>query len=250
MSAGEAHSLAVDADGELYSWGMCAEGRLGLHKAALVGESMLALPTRVSPRLPDTARQRAGDKAATFRVRVVYVSAGEAHSLALCACAHGQQQQQRARSLDEPMHTLAWGRNKEGQLGLSDEKLRWRPTQIAYFSGVAQRMVAAATIHSAALDAAGHAYTWGVDAGGRLGRLDDPSARNQPRRVLEFVSQRVLEVAVGREHTLFLLESGHVYACGKNTHGQLGLGEHPAVVAMGAADNALSAPACIFRVDL
>ena len=46
MSAGEAHSLAVDADGELYSWGMCAEGRLGLHKAALVAkkthEPMLA----------------------------------------------------------------------------------------------------------------------------------------------------------------------------------------------------------------
>ena len=34
----------------------------------------------------------------------------------------------------------------------------------------------------------------------------------------------VTKVAAGHHHTLFLAESGDVWACGRNTRGQLGLG--------------------------
>ena len=74
----------------------------------------------------------------------------------MCACDHGGERPGAARCNDEPRHVLAWGRNKEGQLGLADEKLRWRPSEVVFFHGVAMRSVAAATIHSAALSAAGH----------------------------------------------------------------------------------------------
>ena len=34
----------------------------------------------------------------------------------------------------------------------------------------------------------------------------------------------VVEVAAGHHHTLFLTQSGNVWACGRNSRGQLGLG--------------------------
>ena len=65
MSAGERHSLALTADGAAWSWGYGGEGQLG-HG----GQQAQLLPKKVE----NLAGQR-----------VVAVSAGEAHSLALTA---------------------------------------------------------------------------------------------------------------------------------------------------------------------
>ena len=39
-----------------------------------------------------------------------------------------------------------------------------------------------------------------------------------------FVPEPVVQVAAGHHHTLFLTQSGDVWACGRNSRGQLGLG--------------------------
>ena len=77
-------------------------------------------------------------------------------------------------------------------------------------------------------------FSWGTDAGGRLGH-GDGCAQSVPKK-LELPSQlheessgggvgdaRVVEVAAGREHTLLLLEGGVILGCGKNGDSQLGL---------------------------
>ena len=92
------------------------------------------------------------------------------------------------------------------------------------------RSVSAGTIHTVAVSEAGEAFSWGIDAGGRLG-LGDGLAQPLPQQVelpseLDGSSFRgsVVEVAAGREHTLFLLQGGVLLACGKNDVFQLGLG--------------------------
>lgn len=39
-----------------------------------------------------------------------------------------------------------------------------------------------------------------------------------------FVPEPVIQVAAGHHHTLFLTQSGDIWACGRNSRGQLGLG--------------------------
>jgi len=87
--------------------------------------------------------------------------------------------------------------------------------------------VAAGTIHTVAVTEAGEVFSWGVDAGGRLGH-GTCGAEFFPRRLDVFSrchgAPRVVEVAAGREHSLFRLEDGSVLACGRNEKNQLGLG--------------------------
>ena len=202
ISAGEAHSLAIDAwSGQAYAWGLYHNGRLGLRKASIEaagfpgGSADVLLPMCVE--LPGHV---AGRRAC----------AGEAYSLVIDS--HGG------------LH--AWGRNAEGQLGLGDEtpKTKWKPTQVSALAGVAVRQVAAARIHTLALSESGDVYSWGVDAGGRLGHGErGRPAEPLPRRIdclsqsctPRFWPSRVLEVAAGREHSLCLLEDGSVLAWGK-----------------------------------
>lgn len=53
-----------------------------------------------------------------------------------------------------------------------------------------------------------------------LGDFDD---RMVPEKI--FISSRIVDVAIGGEHTLLLDENGNVHGCGSNAIGQIGLGE-------------------------
>lgn len=83
--------------------------------------------------------------------------------------------------------------------------------------------VAAATIHALALSEGGNVYSWGIDAGGRLGHGDGGAAEPIPRRIdalsqsvgARFWRPRVVEVAAAREHSLFLLDDGSLLSCGR-----------------------------------
>ena len=43
------------------------------------------------------------------------------------------------------------------------------------------------------------------------------------------LDERIIDVVCGQDHSLFLTDKGHVYACGLNTDGQLGLGHYECV---------------------
>ena len=50
----------------------------------------------------------------------------------------------------------------------------------------------------------------------------DPLLAQVPQEIV--LPEPVTQVAAGHHHTLFLTESGNVWACGRNSRGQLGLG--------------------------
>jgi alpha-tubulin suppressor-like RCC1 family protein len=129
VSAGEAHTCAVDRTGRVSCWGANDRGQLGTGAAG----PDLPAPTAVGG-LPGPA---------------VTVSAGGAHT---CA------------SLKDG-RIFCWGANESGQLGDGSTDDRGLPAPVAGVSGT----VEAGQAHTCAFTADGHAACWGADTSGQLG---------------------------------------------------------------------------------
>jgi alpha-tubulin suppressor-like RCC1 family protein len=79
-------------------------------------------------------------------------------------------------------------------------------------------------LHSCAVLQSGQLYCWGENVETQLGQGDAPDEnQSSPVRVADFTD--VLAVSCGQGHTLALRASGDVYGWGRNTTGQVGLGE-------------------------
>jgi alpha-tubulin suppressor-like RCC1 family protein len=132
LSAGGAHTCAVDQAGGVWCWGADDRGQLGLGDAGAGAVTNVDAPAAVA--LPAAATG---------------ISAGGSHS---CA------------SLGDAS-VWCWGANDSGQLGDGTTIDRATPARVAGASGA----VSAGTLHSCA-SSAGHAVAcWGADTSGQLG---------------------------------------------------------------------------------
>jgi trimeric autotransporter adhesin len=197
IACGCAFSLALTASGDVYSWGAVAWGRLGCGLPQPVGTTTAA---GAGSRSRGTGRTRVQ----RFQLRprcvqglpqrspAVAIAAGGWHGLALTASGS----------------VYSWGRNSSGQLGRGPLTADgWWPGRVTSFdtdttsnsttstasasasSTVLVRAIAAGAAHSAAVDAAGTAWTWGGSGGALLGhgelsarptlRDDDSSSSSQ-----------------------------------------------------------------------
>ncbi|XP_050302274.1 protein RCC2 homolog [Anthonomus grandis grandis] len=77
--------------------------------------------------------------------------------------------------------------------------------------------------HSVLVDGDGKTYTFGRNVNGQLG-LDNTTSTSKPTLVPALEKMNVISAACGRHHTLFLTDTGTVYACGDNKSGQCGVG--------------------------
>jgi len=139
--------------------------------------------------------------------RVVAVSAGDGHSLALTA--------------DGAVWSWGWG--SCGKLGHGDLQNQLRPKKVEALAG--RRVVAvSAEDHSLAITADGSVWSWGDGGFGRLGHGDE---QNQllPKRIEAFAGRRVVAVSAGAGHSLAFTASGPVFSWGLGKSGCLGHGE-------------------------
>jgi alpha-tubulin suppressor-like RCC1 family protein len=115
----------------------------------------------------------------------------------------------------------ACGTNTNGQLGLGNSQVQhtWQRVPLP---GVVRDIVTGDS-HSLLLLATGEVYACGGNFWGQLGLGDtrDRNASCEWQRIP--VPGIVREIAPGQNHSLLLLETGEVYACGANNKGQLGL---------------------------
>ncbi|EOD08802.1 hypothetical protein EMIHUDRAFT_358730 [Emiliania huxleyi CCMP1516] len=240
VTAGGSHSLALTADGAVWSWGWGNSGRLG-H-----GDQQRQL-------LPKKVEAFAGR-------RVVAVSAGVSHSLALTAggavwswgdgdygqLGHGDTQDQLLPKRIEALagqrviavsagysHSLAltadgavwsWGGGDYGKLGHGDQQSQLLPKKVEAFTGQRVITVSAGGRHSLALAADGSVCSWGLGGDGRLGHGDE-QRQLLPKKIEAFAGRRVVAVSAGSCHSLALAADGAVYAWGEGEHGCLGHGE-------------------------
>ena len=142
-SAGAAHSLLLDATGQLLSCGYGACGRLGHGD-----ERTKLIPTQV---------------AALRAVAIVDAAAGELHSVALSVAGA----------------VYSWGR----AFGHGDERTRCLPARVSALAGVEVCEVAAGDGHVVVRSRVGDVYTFGLGAEGQLGHGEGVKELSLPRRV-------------------------------------------------------------------
>jgi len=188
VSAGLMHSLALTADGAVWSWGGGGNGRLG-H-----GDEQGQL-------LPKKVEALAGRG-------VVAVSAGSNHNVALTADGA----------------VWSWGDGSYGMLGHGDEQHQWQPNTIEALAGQRVIAVAAGVSHSLALAADGAVWSWGRGGSGKLGHGDQ---QNQllPKKIEALAGQRAVAVSAGVYHSLALTADSSVWSWGFGGRGRLGHGD-------------------------
>ena len=185
MAAGGLHSLTLTADGAVWSWGNGASGKLG-H-----GDGQ----NQWQPKKIDALTGQ----------RVIAVSAGTLHSLALTADGA----------------VWSWGNGGPGQLGHGDTQNQLLPKKIEAFADQRVLAVSAGMSHSLAVTADGVVWSWGWGYFGRLGHGD---LQNQllPKKVEAFAGQRVIAMSAGAYHSLALTADGAVWSWGGGGLGKLG----------------------------
>ena len=189
VAAGQYHSAALTAGGQLYTWGNNTRGQLGLGRTS----DMVFSPSLVE--------SLAG-------VPLAGLCCGGNHTLAVSRSGA----------------VFAWGSNSHGQLGLGDTTDRVWPVQVSTLRSlrVLPGGVRAGLEHTLALTEEGGVFSWGS---GRCGQLGHGTTGNetQPRKIMELMGTAVSQIAAGDRHSLALVPSrGKLYAFGVGGSGQLG----------------------------
>lgn len=213
ISAGGSFNVAFDHSGDAYSWGVWADGRLGLGPIPRINSSRTSeakgkfalyqpCPKRISVvgdlGCVDMFRRHDQDNQLSASIpapKWSSVACGEAHVLAI--------------SRDGQL--FAWGQNSYGQLGLGPNAdgalknevypLPVRPFSCSrcgfssYTEPVIATGVACGPTHSVAIDAEGNVWTWGggLDGLPMLGHADCPSASAHVSSTTELMTKRVLD---------------------------------------------------------
>lgn len=115
----------------------------------------------------------------------------------------------------------AFGKNNRGQLGVAAEA--GTPVLVDSLAGVKAVAVACGRQHSLVLDDSGAVFGFGDNTLGAVGSGAKAIVRTPVR--IEFPTpEKVVEIACGRDHSLFLTAGGSVFATGADSDGQLGDG--------------------------
>ncbi|KAF0853084.1 mitochondrial regulator_of_chromosome_condensation_(RCC1)_repeat- containing_protein AgRCC1_1 [Andalucia godoyi] len=261
VAAGSTHSIAVTADGNVWTWGSPQYGQLGLgssakkqkNAATLIPHSVFLdlFPTiqssssssSSSAETTTTARiANSGDASSSesnVKVRPVSVAAG-AYSSAI-AFENGS------------MLTFGYGGgffSGVGPLGHSKRGNLSSPALVTGLVGEKVTKVAVGHQHAGAVVDSGEVFMWGKGSWGRLG-LGTAYSAAEPAYVHGLKDSRVVDIALGQNHSLALTKEGRVLCWGKNEHFQLGLGLDSAGAYYGGSGfDAVSTPTPIPFFDL
>lgn len=186
VSAGYESSLALSADGDVYSWGRGALGQLG-HGTS---------DSELKPRLI----------AALKRSPVRAITAGNKRALALA----------------RDGSVFSWGDGAGGQLGHGDETHLQTPQAIRSLEALDVVQVVAGASHSFAVTSEGELYSWGAGQCGRLGHGNEDK-QLEPKRVQALLGLIIMAVSGGAFHSVAADEHGRVYGWGDGDGASLGL---------------------------
>ena len=195
LSANHVYTLALTADGKVYSWGANFGGQLGL------GDSV----DRSSPQLIQGAL--AGKT-------IVSISAGLAHAMALAS--------------DGTVY--GWGNNLYGILGDGTTTTRLSPVAMntagTLLAGKTITAIQCAHYHNVVLTSEGKLYSWGFNGNGKLGDGTDVD-RLAPVAVTGSLADKTVVAITGNYgHHLALTSDNQLHGWGYNLFGQVGEGSN------------------------
>jgi len=118
----------------------------------------------------------------------------------------------------------AWGYNVNGQLGIGSTTQQNSPVRVGTSADL-WKSVSAGVQHSFGIKEDGTLWAWGRNNYGQLG-IGSTTQQNSP--VLVGTSTDLWKsVSVGYHHSVGIKEDGTLWAWGRNTYGQLGIGAAP-----------------------
>ncbi|XP_045781026.1 regulator of chromosome condensation isoform X1 [Maniola jurtina] len=198
--AGGMHTIALDSDGKVWTFGCNDEGALG--------------------RITSTDKDEGTPKAVALPQPAVAIAAGDSHSAALLN--NGD--------------VYAWGafRDSHGSMGLVVRGREGKACKEPVKVDIGEPAVALASggDHLVMLSVSGSVYTMGCGEQGQLGRLSQRSASRDARQgfsALLVPSKVTLKTGVSRVwagyHATFVLDANKdkMFAWGLNNYGQLGI---------------------------
>ncbi len=186
--AGSFHSLAIDQNDDVWTWGTDSSGQLGDGG----GNTNQPTPVRIST---------------TDDVTFTHLAAGASHSLAL----------------DTNDNAWAWGDGTFGQLGNGENGTdRDTPVQVDMPDGISFENLAAGSDYSLALDTQGDAWAWGADVSGQGGTAGPNTESSVPVRVDMPTDVTFTELTTGAYYALAIDGDGNAWAWGNDLWGQLG----------------------------
>ncbi|GAB6041775.1 hypothetical protein JCM17961_24500 [Endothiovibrio diazotrophicus] len=188
VEVGSGSSLVSAGDGQLYTWGLNMNGRLGDG----------ATDNRSSP-------------------GVAALPGGVSATSQLSSASHGL-------LLGGDNQVYSWGDNNSGQLGDGTTEDHWTPAAVTLASGVTARAVAAGGYFSLAIGSDGQVYSWGNNSSGRLGDGTTDHHRATPAAITLAEGVTAAAIAAGDVHALAIGSDGQLYAWGDNSAGQIGDG--------------------------
>ncbi|GAA5848223.1 hypothetical protein JCM3766R1_006770 [Sporobolomyces carnicolor] len=204
VAAGDSVSLAVSEQGEVKAWGSfrSAEGLLGFDGSADSSKTQLN-PTSLKN---------------LDKHSVVQIACGDDHFLALTstgfvfACGNGEQNQLGRKIVQ---------RHKTH--GLTPERLALKKIVL----------VGTGSYHSFAVSSEGQVYAWGSNSFHQTGLTSDEEVIQTPTIVESLAPEnhdghRVVQIAGGAHHSLFLFSNGEVWAVGRADGHEVGVADnHP-----------------------
>jgi alpha-tubulin suppressor-like RCC1 family protein len=236
VDAGGIHSVALRANGEVWTWGNDQFGACGVN-----GRVDQRVPTRIfgdrhatsvsaggyhsvilsAPR-PAMKLRQLGDPTVTKTpelplIREVTAPAGSGPSdvsdLALGS--------RHALAIDGQHRLWSWGDDSNGQLGTDDGAHDAPELVDVPLDGTGGFVrVAARGNQSFALRSDGRVYAWGDNTYGALGLGNTPTQR-VPARIIGL--GKIVDIAAGERHGLALAQDATIWSWGQNRHGELGI---------------------------
>lgn len=186
ISCGSSHSLAVDNQGRIYSWGNGQAGRLGHHQE--VGENA-----------PRQIKELEGKF-------VKYIEAGDASS----ACITHEPQ------------VYMWGSGLNGRLGNGDSGPELLPQLSQELKDKQVACIVKGTNTTFAI-MENSVFGWGSSKSGKLGfELANGKNYELPKEIIALKDVQVYQVAAGPFHTLVLTVDGTILSMGNSKDGKLG----------------------------
>ncbi|KAM3958604.1 RCC1-like G exchanging factor-like protein [Aphomia sociella] len=213
------YPLSKSSDRRVYVWGLAETGALGIH-------------------LP---RGKRGKKAYKNDFSLVWhpmrSSLAERFDVTQVACGYGFTVT--AIKTNEQHKVFGTGINTDSQIGYHAPRighpletlLSPAPIYIPYKSLETKIIgLSAGRAHTAILTDNEGVYTLGNNAYGQCGRKINPTEEYRGSMVSHNIrrlgKENITSVCCGQDHTLFITESGKVYACGWGADGQTGIGTY------------------------